>query len=119
MKSSSFRDKIWNPALVRAGVLTLEEGQSLGSRHHRSTGGNGTHIARHFYATTLQDAGISPVGVTSFMGHSIKALPVTFRVYGHVTEETFNQARDAIDSTLYRLRPVTSGGTVTELRAAQ
>ena len=68
--------------------------------------------------TVLQDAGISPIGVTSFMGHSVKALPVTFRVYGHVTEETFDLARDAVDRTLYRLRPVPSSGTVTELRSA-
>jgi hypothetical protein len=71
---------------------------------------------RHFYSTTLQDAGVSPVAVTEFLGHSKKALPVTFRVYGHVTEETFDQARQAVDSTLFRLRPVESGGTVTELR---
>ena len=52
------------------------------------------------------------------MGHSVKSLPVTFRVYGHVTEETFDLARDAIDRTLFRIRPVQPGGTVTELRAA-
>jgi hypothetical protein len=55
---------------------------------------------------------------TEFLGHSKKALPVTFRVYGHVTEETFEQARQAVDSTLFRLRPVESSGTVTELRPA-
>jgi hypothetical protein len=55
-----------------------------------------------------------------FMGHSKKGLPVTLGVYGHVTEETFEQAREAIDRTLFRLRPVAEpGGTVTELRAAQ
>jgi hypothetical protein len=53
-----------------------------------------------------------------FMGHSVKSLPVTFRVYGHLTEETYEQARQAIDRTLFRVRPVSSG-TVTELRAAQ
>ena len=119
VKAALFRDKIWNPALVRAGVLELADGETLGSRHHSSTEGNGTHIARHFYATTLQDASISPVGVTAFMGHSVKALPVTFQVYGHVTEETFDLARDAIDRTLYKLHPVSSSGTVTELRSAQ
>jgi len=51
--------------------------------------------------------------------HSEKALPVTFLVYGHVTEETFEQARQAVHSTLFRLRPVESSGTVTELRAAR
>jgi hypothetical protein len=49
----------------------------------------------------------------------VKSLPVTFRVYGHVTEDTFHLARDAIDWTLLRIRPVKSGGTVAELRTAQ
>ena len=119
VKAASFRDKVWNPALVRAACSSFLRVRSCGSRHHGNTEGNGTHIVRHFYATTLQDAGISPVGVTAFMGHSVKALPVTFRVYGHVTEETFDLAREAIDSTLFRLRPVRSGGTVTELKASR
>ena len=59
VKAALFRDRVWNPALVRAGVLELAEGETAGLRHHRSTEGNGTHIARHFYATALQDAGIS------------------------------------------------------------
>jgi len=54
-----------------------------------------------------------------FMGHSPKALPVTFRVYGSVTEETFDQARQAIDRSLYRLRAVNPAGTAAERRAAQ
>jgi integrase len=119
VKAALFRDDVWNPALVRAGLLEQPEGKLPKTRFNGSAEGNGTHIVRHFYATTLQDAGISPVGVTSFMGHSIKALPVTFRVYGHVTEETFDQAREAIDRSLFRIRPVPSAGTVAELRAAR
>jgi site-specific recombinase XerD len=79
----------------------------------------GMHNLRHWYSTCLQDAGVSPVSVTEFLGHSKKALPVTFRVYGHVTEETFEQACVAVDAALFRLRSVESGGTVTELRAAR
>jgi hypothetical protein len=30
-------------------------------------------------------------------------------VYGHVTEQTFEQARQAVDATLFPLRPVESG----------
>ena len=59
------------------------------------------------------------IGVMEFMGHSRKGLPVTLGVYGHVTEETFEQARQAIDATLFRLRPVASSGTVAELRRAR
>lgn len=59
------------------------------------------------------------IGVIEFVGHSRKGLPVTLGVYGHVTEETFELARQAVDRTLFRLRPVESAGTVTELRAAR
>ena len=83
------------------------------------SGSLGMHNLRHFYSATLQDAGVSPVGVTEFLGHSKKAPPVTFRGYGHVTEETFDQARQAVEALLFRLRPVESGGTVTELRTAR
>lgn len=48
-----------------------------------------------------------------------RGCPVTFRVYGHVTEGTFDQARAAIDTVLFRLRRVESSGTVTELRPTQ
>ena len=95
------------------------DGKPVPQWFNGDSGGLGMHNLRHFYSTTLQDAGVSPVGVTEFLGHSKKALPVTFRVYGHVTEETFEQARQAVDSTLFRLRPVESGGTVTELRTAR
>jgi len=53
------------------------------------------------------------------MGHSKKRQPVTLGVCGHVTDETFVDARRAIDRRLFRPRAVESNGTVTELRAAQ
>jgi integrase len=112
-------DSIWKPALMRAGLIAAPDGKRVPRWFHGDSGGLGMHNLRHFYSTTLQDAGVSPVGVTEFLGHSKKALPVTFRVYGHVTDETFEQGRRAVDATLFRLRPVESGGTVTELRAAR
>jgi integrase len=114
-----YNDAVWKPALIRAGVIEPQPGRQRSTRYSAGSDGNGMHILRHFYSTTLQDAGISPIGVTEFMGHSLDALPVTFRVYGHTTEETFEQARDAIDKTLFKLRPVASGGTEAELRVAR
>lgn len=55
-------------------------------------------------------------GVMEFLGYSRKGKPVTLLVYGHMTEETFAQARSAIDRTLFKLHSV---GTVTELRQAR
>jgi integrase len=120
VKSIRYDDSLWNPALAAAGIIAppVPVGRS-GHAYKGGTAGNGTHILRHFYSTTLQDAGVSLAGVMDFMGHSKKGQPVTLGVYGNVTEETFEQARVAIDRVLFRLRPVRSSGTVTELRAAQ
>lgn len=120
IKSHRYNDGLWKPSLAAAGIIAPPVGTGhSGPYFEGGSDGNGTHRLRHFFSTTLQDAGVSPAGVMDFMGHSRKGLPVTFRVYGHVTEETFEQARKAIDKTLFRLRPVQSAGTVTELRAAR
>lgn len=120
IKSVRYDHSLWNPALAAAGVIAppvATEGRGIAYRG--GTQGNGTHALRHFYSTTLQDAGVSLAGVMDFMGHSKKGQPVTLGVYGHVTEETFEQARQAVDKTLFRPRLVKPAGTVTELRAAQ
>lgn len=113
-----FNEAVWKPALIRAGVIEIPAETKPAAIYSASSNGNGMHMLRHFYST-LQDAGVSPRGVTEFMGHSVQSLPVTFRVYGHVTEDTFERSRQAIDRVLFRLRPVESGGTVAELRAAR
>jgi integrase len=120
IKFGSYNGGVWQPALAAAGLIEAPANDDEnGTPSTGGSSGNGTHSLRHFYSTTLQDAGVSLAGVMEFMGHSKKGLPVTLGVYGHVTEATFEQAREAIDRTLFRLRPVESGGTVTELRAAQ
>lgn len=58
-------------------------------------------------------------GQMEFMGHSRKGRVITTAVYGHVTERTFQTARDAVDSALFGLPPLKPGGTVTELEPAQ
>jgi hypothetical protein len=58
--------------------------------------------------TTLDNGGVSLADMMEFMGHSRKGQPITIGVYSHVTDETFERARQAAP-----------GGTVTELRAAQ
>jgi integrase len=124
IKFQLYNSGVWKPALVRAGIIIPPpDGPDAqpATRYFGSAHGNGTHILRHFYSTTLQDAGVSLAGVMEFMGHSMKGrrLPTTLGVYGHVTDETYEQARQAVDKALFRPRPVRSGGTVAELRAAQ
>jgi len=105
MKPRSWDLCVWHRALAATGVARGKE--------------NGMHALRHWYSTTLLDAGVSLAGVMEFMGHSRGSVPLAVGVYGHVTPETYEAGRNAVDRTLFKLRPVTSDGTVTELRDAR
>jgi hypothetical protein len=72
---------------------------------------------RHYLTSTLLDGGVSLAAIMAFLGHSRRGKPITLGVYGHVTEEGFEQARTVIDRSLFRLRVVQdqrSAGTGTE-----
>ena len=115
--AASYVQGVWKQALARAGIIpppVRDSNYTL--RYKGGDRSDGMHALRHFYSTVLLDAGVSLAGVMEFMGHSRKGKLITIGVYGHVTEETFDQARSAVDRTMFGLRPV---GTVTELRAAQ
>jgi integrase len=124
IRSFAYDQVIWKPALAAAGVIPVVEPGPRGGSYGRYAIAreDGRHALRHYYATTLLDAGVSLAGVMEFMGHSKKGAPVTLGVYGHVTEETFAAARVAVDRALFRLRAVQdrqSGGTGTEQAAGQ
>lgn len=112
---------VWKPALSRAGVIPPPEKNARGTLVYRTGGDrtNGMHALRHHYESMLDNGGVSLAGMMEFMGHSRKGKVITIGVYGHVTEETFEQARQAVDARLFRLRPVAAAGTVTELRSAR
>jgi integrase len=116
LKANSY-DRVWLRALHEAGIgpePTLDKYRNL---VYRSPGREkGQHILRHIFETVLDEGGVSMAGRMEFMGHSLKGQPITLRVYGHVTENAFEQARLAVDSWLFYPRPADSSGTVTELR---
>jgi integrase len=115
--ASSYDQGVWKPALSRAGIIPPPAPDARGIRRYKGGDrGDGMHALRHFYSVTLQDSGVSLAGVMEFMGHSRKGKVVTVAIYGHVTEETYAQARAAVDRALFRLH---SAGTVTELRQAR
>jgi integrase len=119
--STSYDRAVWKPALVAAGLIPQPDRDGYRRLVFAAAPHDGQHAARHFFSVTLQDGGVSLAGVMDFMGHSRRGKVVTVAVYGHVTEETFAQARAVIDAKLFRLRAVESGssGTVTELRPAR
>lgn len=122
LRMSVYNVLVWKAALSRAGVIPPPTNNDSGALLFAEAREDGMHALRHYFATTLLDAGVSLAGVMSFMGHSKKGAPVTLGVYGHVTEETFEAARTAIDRSLFRLRPVQdqfADGTGTERAASQ
>ena len=123
IRPRSYESSVWLPALAAAGVIpTPEPGPrgGLSRQYATPTKGDGTHALRHLYSTTLQDAGVALGAVMDFLGHSRKSqrrVPITVRVYGHTTESAFESARNAVDRSLFRLRPVhdhRASGTGTE-----
>lgn len=123
IRESSYNGLVWKPALAAAGVIPEPlKGPRGGVLKYEASREDGTHALRHWYTTTLLDSGVNLSGIMEFVGHSTKSAPITVRVYGHVTEETFEQTRNVIDRTLFRLRAVQdqrSSGTGTERAVSQ
>ena len=79
-----FNPYIWRPALIAAGVELGRE--------------NGCHALRHFYASTLLDAGESIKALSEYLGHADPGF--TLRTYTHLMPTSAERTRNAIDETL-------------------
>lgn len=121
LAAGNFVQGIWKPALSRVGIIPEPEKTEWHTLVYRvgDARGNGMHVLRHVYEAMLGDGGVSLAGMMEFMGHSRKSQGVTIGTYGHATEETFQRGLEAVDGRLYKLRSVSSGGTVTELGVAR
>lgn len=121
LQAGNYDQDVWKPVLSRLGIIPAPVRGSGRALVYRVGDGrhNGMHALRHVYESMLDDGGVSLAGMMEFMGHSRKGQGITIGVYGHVTEETFERARNAVDQRLFRVRPAASAGTVTELRRAQ
>jgi integrase len=87
----------WRPALRKAGVTpTARE--------------DGFHALRHFYASTLLDAGESIIALAEYLGHTDPGF--TLRTYTHLMPSSQERTRRAIDGVFGR-RSSASDGTQT------
>jgi len=87
-----FNPYVWRPALEKAGIEVKRE--------------NGTHALRHFYASTLLDAGESIKALSEYLGHADPGF--TLRTYTHLMPNSNERTRKAIDSVLNRPHGVNS-----------
>ena len=79
-----FNTYVWKRALTAAGVSATRE--------------NGCHALRHFYASTLLDAGESIKALSEYLGHSDPGF--TLRTYTHLMPSSDERTRRAVDAVL-------------------
>jgi integrase len=90
---STFNSKSWHAAI-----------EGIGMVQSRSTG---FHALRHFYASTLLDAGESIKALATYLGHANPAF--TLRVYTHFMKSSEERTREAIDAAFRAAYPEADG----------
>ena len=99
---------VWKPALVYAEVIPAPAGKDKGRNwKYETTGHEGPHQLRHFYASVVLGDGGSVTDLAVYMGHHDPA--VTLRIYGHMQQKSDERARQIIDARMFRPRAVGSG----------
>ena len=78
-----YNKRIWQPALIAAGV---EPGRE-----------NGMHALRHHYASMLLEGGVSIRALADYLGHTDPGF--TLRTYAHVMPASEDRARQVVDAT--------------------
>ncbi len=84
MNRNYFNPFIWHKALVAAEVEVKRA--------------NGCHALRHFYASTLLDAGETIKALSEYLGHADPGF--TLRTYTHLMPSSHERTRNAIDAVL-------------------
>lgn len=77
-------NKAWKRALVRAAVEPIRE--------------NGCHALRHYYASTLLDAGESIKALSEYLGHADAGF--TLRTYTHLMPSSDSRTKKAVDAAM-------------------
>lgn len=101
-----YSEQVWKPALVVVQVIPAPVKDSRGRRRYVTTRKEGPHQMRHFYASVMLAKLVSVNELAEYLGHD----PVmTLRVYGHLVPSSFDSAREAMDSEMYRPRAISDG----------
>jgi integrase len=102
---------VWKPAAARVGIIPGPDTDKRGRKRYATTGKEGPHPLRHYYASVMLADGVSIKELAEFLGHHDAAF--TLRVYTHLLPSSHDRARRAIDARMFRPRAV-SDGTGTE-----
>ena len=93
LRRTGFNRWMWKSALCQAGVPQSRE--------------NGFHALRHFYASTLLDAGETITALAAYLGHSDPGF--TLRTYTHLMPSSEERTRHAVDKIFGPTSPTADG----------
>lgn len=107
VKGRNFSEEFWKPALHTAGVIGAPAPNKRGQFRYATTGREGPHQLRHFYASVSLADGVNIRELADYLGHADPGF--TLRVYGHLLPDSHDRARRAIDRRMFRPRAVSDG----------
>jgi len=95
VKSRSYSEMVWKPALVKAGLIPEPATDRRGRRRYVTTRKEGIHQLRHYYASVMLAGGVSIKELAEYLGHSDPGF--TLRVYAHMLPCSHDRARAVIN----------------------
>ena len=100
VKSRSYSETVWKPALVKAGFIPEPATDRRGRRRYVTTRKEGIHQLRHYYASVMLAGGVSIKELAEYLGHSDPGF--TLRVYAHMLPCSHDRARAVINQRFTR-----------------
>jgi integrase len=95
VKSRSYSETVWKPALVQAGIIPGPERDKRSRSRYVTTGKEGIHQLRHYFASVMLAGGVSVKELAEYLGHADPGF--TLRVYAHLLPSSHDRARIVID----------------------
>jgi integrase len=95
VKSRSYSETVWKPALVQAGIIPRPEKDKRSRPRYVTTRKEGIHQLRHYFASVMLAGGVSVKELAEYLGHADPGF--TLRVYAHLLPSSHDRARIVID----------------------
>jgi len=101
VKSRSYSETVWKPAIARAGIIPEPEKDQRGRARYSTTRREGIHQLRHYFASVMLAGGVSIKELSEYLGHADPAF--TLRVYAHLLPSSHGRARTVINDRFSHL----------------
>jgi integrase len=110
VKSRSYSETVWKPALVKAGIIAKPVKDRRSRARYVTTRKEGIHQLRHYFASLMLAGGVPIKELAEYLGHADPAF--TLRVYAYLLPSSHDRARSVIDDHFGVLRPEQSRNSV-------